>query len=164
MFCDLILEILNFPCGSGGKESACNTVNLGSAPGLGRSPGERKGYPLQYSGLKNSMNCMVHGVAKSWIRLRDFHSLTHSASLHQISRPVLELIREIGEVKIISLKCSKYSLGIFFLKLWTGNIHVTCLRFQLEPGKPICIIFLKESVVDRAMASPKHPCSNLWQL
>ena len=43
-----------FPCGSAGKESACNMGDLGSIPGLGRSPGEGKGYPLQYSGLVNS--------------------------------------------------------------------------------------------------------------
>ena len=50
------LVFLAFPCGSAGKESACNVGNLGSIPGLGRSPGEGKGYPLQYSGLKNSMD------------------------------------------------------------------------------------------------------------
>ena len=48
------------------KESACNVGDLGSIPRLGRSPGEGKGYPLQYSGLENSMDCIVHGVAKSW--------------------------------------------------------------------------------------------------
>ena len=53
-------------CGSAGKESACNARDLGSIPGLGRSPGEGNGYPLQYSGLKNSMDCRVHGVAKGW--------------------------------------------------------------------------------------------------
>ena len=47
--------------------------HLGSIPGLGRSPGEGKGYPLQYSGLKNSIDCIVHGVAKSQIGLSDFH-------------------------------------------------------------------------------------------
>ena len=46
----------NFPCGSDGKESACNAGDLGSNPGLGRSPGEGNGYPLQCSGLENSMN------------------------------------------------------------------------------------------------------------
>ena len=46
-------------------ESACNAGDLGSVPGLGRSPGEGKGYPLQYSGLENSMDCIVHGVAES---------------------------------------------------------------------------------------------------
>ena len=49
--------------------------DLGLIPGLGRSLGERKYYSLQYSGLENSMNCMVHGVAKSRTRLSDFHLL-----------------------------------------------------------------------------------------
>ena len=65
-----------FPCGSAGKESACNEGNLGSIPGLGRSPGEGKGYPLQYCGLENSMDCIVHEVTKSWTRLSDSHLLT----------------------------------------------------------------------------------------
>ena len=58
-----------FPGGSAGKESACNARDLSSVPGLGRSPGERKGYPLQYSGLENSTDCIVRGVAKSQIPL-----------------------------------------------------------------------------------------------
>jgi len=53
---DLKKRFLGFPCGSAGKESACNVGELGSIPGLGRSPGERKGYPLQYSGLENSVH------------------------------------------------------------------------------------------------------------
>ena len=56
---------LGFHGGSAGKESACNAGDLGSIPGLARSPGEGKGYPLQCSGLENSMDCIVHGVAKS---------------------------------------------------------------------------------------------------
>ena len=48
-----------------GKESACNEGDLGSTAGLGRSPGEGEGFPLQYSGLENSMDCIAHGVAKS---------------------------------------------------------------------------------------------------
>ena len=52
------------PCGSAGKESACNAGDLGSIPGLRRSPGEGKGYPLQYSGLENSMDCIVHGAVQ----------------------------------------------------------------------------------------------------
>ena len=64
-----IPEFLGFPCGSAGKESACSEGNLGSIAGLGRSPGEGKGYPFQYSGLENSMDYVVHGVRKSirWI-------------------------------------------------------------------------------------------------
>ena len=64
---------LGFPCGSAGKKSACNAGDLGSIPGLGRCPGVGKGYPLQCSGLENPMNCLVHGVTKSWTRLSDFH-------------------------------------------------------------------------------------------
>ena len=56
---------LSFLCGSAGKESACNVGDLGLILGLGRSSGEGKGYPLQYYGLENSMDCLVHGVAKS---------------------------------------------------------------------------------------------------
>ena len=62
-----------FPCGSAGKESACNAGDLGLIPGLGKSPGEGKGYSLQYSGLENSMDYIVHGVTKSRIRLSNFH-------------------------------------------------------------------------------------------
>ena len=54
---------LVFPCGSAGKQSACNAGDLSLIPGLGRSPGEGKGYPLQYSGPDNSIDCIVHGVA-----------------------------------------------------------------------------------------------------
>ena len=54
---------LGFPGGSAGKESACNTGGMGLIPGLGRSLGEGKGYPLQYSGLENSMDCRDRGVA-----------------------------------------------------------------------------------------------------
>jgi len=56
---------LGFPCGSAGKESTCNVGDIGLIPELGRTPREGKGYPLQYSGLENSMDCIVHGVAKS---------------------------------------------------------------------------------------------------
>ena len=52
--------------GSAGKESTCNAGDLGSVPGLRRSPGEGKGYPLQYSGLENPMDAIVHRVEKSW--------------------------------------------------------------------------------------------------
>ena len=64
---------MDFPGGSAGKQSACNAGDLGLIPGLGRSPGEGKGYPLQYSGLENSMDCIVHGVAESQTRLSDCH-------------------------------------------------------------------------------------------
>ena len=64
---------LGFPCGSASKESTCNAGDLGLISGLGRSPGEGKGHPLQCSGLENSVDCIVHGVTKSRIQLSDFH-------------------------------------------------------------------------------------------
>ena len=53
------------PWGLISKESTCHAGDLGSVPELGKSPGEGKGYPLQYSGIENSMDCIVHGVAKN---------------------------------------------------------------------------------------------------
>ena len=64
---------LGFPSGSAVKESSCNAGDKRSIPGLGISPGEGIGYPLQYSGLENSVDCIVHGIAKSWTRLSDCH-------------------------------------------------------------------------------------------
>ena len=58
------MGILGFPVGSDGKESACSEGDLGSVRGLGRSPGEGKGYPLQYSGLENSVDSIVHRSPK----------------------------------------------------------------------------------------------------
>ena len=69
-------------------ESACNVGDQGLIPGLGRSPGEGKGYALQYSGLENSMDCIVHGVAKSRTRLSDFHFCLTSLSC-SLSIPLL---------------------------------------------------------------------------
>ena len=67
------ITLLKPSCGSAGKESACNARDLGLIPGLGRSPGEGKGYPLQYSALENPKDYTVHGVTKSQIQLSDFH-------------------------------------------------------------------------------------------
>ena len=63
--CIYIQIYMGFPCGSAGKESAYDEGNLGSVPGLGRSPVEGKGSPFQDSGLENSIDCIGHGVAKS---------------------------------------------------------------------------------------------------
>ena len=66
-------SILGLPLRLADKESACNAGDLGLIPGLARSPVEGKSYPRQYSDLENSMDCIVHGVTKSWTRLSDFH-------------------------------------------------------------------------------------------
>ena len=70
--------------------------DLGSIPGLGRSPGDRNAYPLQYSDLENSLECIVHGVAKSWTQLSDFHFHFQNESeteiMHKKSRNVKDFL------------------------------------------------------------------------
>ena len=77
----LVLSLL-----SAFKESAHTAEDLGLTPGLGKSPEEGKGCPLQYSGLENSMDCIVYGITKSWIQLSDFHfhSLLYDPTLTSI--------------------------------------------------------------------------------
>ena len=77
---------MGFPGGSGGKESAHNERDLGSVPGLGRSPKEGKGYPLQYSGLEKFTDCIIHGVTKSWTQLSDFH---FTCKIREVLRAIL---------------------------------------------------------------------------
>ena len=59
------IDIMGSPFSSSDKEPTCKVEDLGLIPGLGRSPGEGKGYPLQYSGLDNSLHCVVHGFTES---------------------------------------------------------------------------------------------------
>ena len=77
-------------CGSAGKESACNAGDLGSIPGLGRSPGEGNGCPLQYSGLENSMDCTVspwgHKESNMTERLSLSSWLTHPVKVIQLGK------------------------------------------------------------------------------
>ena len=80
---------MGFPCGSAGKESTCNAGDLGSIPGLGRYTGEGNGYPLQYSGLENSMDCIVHGVTKSWTQLSDFHFTSQDDTKFEVKRKII---------------------------------------------------------------------------
>ena len=98
-----------FPYGSAGKESAHNVGDLGSIPGLGRSPGEGKGYPLQYSGLENSMDCIVHGVAKSWTRLSNFY--LHITTAQKILTAIIIIL--ISKVNFSSLLWNPSLHGVF---------------------------------------------------
>ena len=99
---------LGFPGGSAGKESACNVGDLGLIPGLGRSPAEGNSYTLQYSGLENSVDCIVRGVEKSRTRLSDFHFpfiITlpgMPASYITFLNPIFFLKRPRGQLKIFS--------------------------------------------------------------
>ena len=89
-FWSFYYTLLGFPGGSEVKASACNSGDLGSIPGLGRSPGEGTGNPLQCSSLENPMDrgawwATVHGVPKSWTRLSDFTFtfFTHCVLFHK---------------------------------------------------------------------------------
>ena len=106
---------VGFPCGSAGKESTRKAGDPGSIPGLGRSPGEGKGFPLQYSGLENSMDCIVHGVTQSRPWLSDLHSL-HPGGLSSLTLcPSLALLS--------SLFCCFQSLGcVWFFGLQPARL------------------------------------------
>ena len=95
---------LGFLGGSAGKESACNWGDLGSIPGLERSPGEGESYPLQKSGLENSMDCIVHGVKKSWTQLSDF-TMMESVQIHLFSTLPENLIKFGKKAFLFSYHC-----------------------------------------------------------
>ena len=96
--------IQGFPCGSDGKESACNVRDLGSIPGLRRSPGEGKGYPLQYSGLDNSMDCIIHGGHKE-------SDMTEWLSLSYIIKRII-ILMDMSYSFLWELKADLSLLGI----------------------------------------------------
>ena len=97
-----------FPCGSACKESTCNAGDLGLIPGLGRSPGEGKGFPLQCSGLENPMDCIVHGVTKrhNWV------IFTHSLKIFECGpRNVFYKLPGVsGEVNLMVIHWPTYKI------------------------------------------------------
>ena len=96
--------ILGFPSGSDGKESACNVGDLSSVPGLGRSLGEGESYPLQYCGLENSIDCIVHAVAKSRTQLSNFHFQTSGRQKSLFSS--FSLVCYLGSLSALTLSFS----------------------------------------------------------
>ena len=110
-FLEVIWHIWGFPDTSAGKESTCNVGDLGLIPGLGRSPGGGKGYPLQCSGLENSMDCIVHGITKSQTQLSDFYSLGTCAKIRKrevffdSATPFAEIYHK--EISISVEKCAR---------------------------------------------------------
>ena len=121
---------LDFSCGSAGKESTCNEGDLGSIPGLGRSPGEWKSYPLQYSGLEYSMDCIAHGVTKSQTQLSDFHFT--SVTLGPI------FCFPLGW-PYSSKSWPPLSPGFLLLVTrWLQQLHPCSLRFKFCTQKQVC--------------------------
>ena len=135
--------MLGFPCGSAGKESACNAGNLGSIPGLGRSPGEGKGYPLQYSGLENSVDSIVHGVAESQRQLSNFQfrndgswrklkELLQALKFSCFQREVSLNPPEVLHVTLAGKILSCYGLGEYLSLFKLGLIIGTILNSILD--------------------------------
>ena len=131
---------LGFPCVSAGKESACNVGNLGSIPGLGRSPGEGKGYPLSYSGLENSMDCIVHGVAKSGTRLSNFH-FTSGQSLSHVWLFVTPWTAACQASLSITISCSLLKLMSIKLVMPSNHLNLCCPLFLLPSIFPSIRVF-----------------------
>ena len=113
---------MGFPGGSVGKVFACNVGDLGSIPGLGRSPGEGNSYPLQDPGLENSMDCIVHGVAKSRTRLNNFHSfhencfvsiLHTSLTVALATISLCTLLCKVHSPLLLTVKCSHLILASY---------------------------------------------------
>ena len=118
-----------------GKESPCNARDMGSILGLGRSPGEQKGYSLQYSGLENSMDCIVHGVPKSWTGLSNFHFHWHLISFSFVV-PLLVCVcfplkRQLGHLLALGEHSFKQKK-----ELWTLKSHP--VYENLRPNSSVC--------------------------
>ena len=137
-----------FSCGLGGKESTCNAGDLGSVPGLGRFPREGKSYPLQCSEMENSMDCIVHGIAKSQTWLREFHFISK-------------------EKKIKTLK--NVLLKHLMIRLQFSSVTQSCLTLcdpmnRSTPGIPVChqLPEFTQTHIHRVSDAiqPSHPLSS----
>ena len=138
-------------------------VNPGSIPGLGSSPGEGKGYPLQYSGLENSMDCIVHGVTKSQTQPSSFCFSPYSRLQIKIVKILLLLwfwVSTRGEN--YSIRWFLWSLKSRALQL-LAKLHFLILTFRNLLGLHIsfkCVIILAVSRVILTLVSPSSPSSH----
>ena len=151
----IILFHLGFPCGSAGKESACSAGDLGSIPWLGRPPGEGKGYPLQCSRLKNSMDCIVYGVTKSLTWLSTFHfisfSIVSSRVIHVIAYMKMSFLLWLNNIPLYSycsvaklyptlcnpMDCSMPGFPILHCLPEFAQTHVHCVDDAIQPSHPL---------------------------
>ena len=122
-----------FSCGSAGKESACNAGDLDSTPGLERFPGEGKGYPLQYSGLENSMDCIIHRVAQSSVQ---FSSVAQSCPT--LCDPIDYTVHGVLQARILEWVAFPFSREIFPTQGSSPGLpHWGCILNQLShKGSP----------------------------
>ena len=149
---------LGFPCGSAGKEFAHNSGDLGLIPGLGRSPGEGQGYPLQYSGLENSVDCIVHGVKESDTTERLFlyeRSLKLYTCYGKVSWMMYFLNRRLGD-----RFCPRApgSCELFF-RGCLGDVAATCLWLQNGRSRlPVTTCILLGNHLLELVGAPRPAC------
>ena len=117
-----------FACVSASKESASNAGDLGSIPGLGRFPGEGKGYPLQYSDLENFMDSIVHGVANSLTQLSDFHYSVLGSMLANTGSDGIKSSWNVGD------SGSNPGLGISPEEGYGNWLQYSCLKNPMDRG------------------------------
>ena len=147
---------MGFPGGSVSKESPCNAEDMDTIPGLGRSPGEGKGYPLQYSGLENSMDSIVQftSVAQSYPNLCNPWTVAHQASLSFINSWSLFKLMSIKSVMPSNhlivcrplLLCLQSSPASGSLQMnWffeSGGQSIGVFSFSISPSNEFKIDFL----------------------
>ena len=136
----LIPVFFGFPCGSAGRESTHNVGDLGLIPGLGRSPGEGNSYPLQYSGLENSMGCIVHGVAKRQTRLSSFHSLSTTSlpfSHTKYSSVQFSSVAQSCLILCDPMNCSTPGLPVHHQFPEFTQTHVHQVSDAIQPSHPL---------------------------
>ena len=133
----LVWGFVSFPCGSAGKQSACNARDLPLIPDLERSPGTGKGYLLECSGLENSVDCIVHGVAKNRTRLSYFHfHLGFVLCLQSFSSFLFEMLLDItfcvresglqtGELHILNLIERNLPCFAIDMSCYDANMYLT---------------------------------------
>ena len=120
------------------KIYTCSVGNLGSIPGLRRSPGEGNSYPLQYSGVENSMDCIVHGVTKSHTWLSDFHIGGHMSPAFWTSLPPpilshLSSLSQSTNLSSLHLTANPHWLSILYMIMCMFQCYSLSSSYPLSP-------------------------------
>ena len=175
--------------GSAGNGSPCNAGDLGSIPGLGRSPGEGNSYPLQYSGLENSIDCIVYGVTESQTRLSDFHSHVHCiGDAIQPSHPLppsfpsafnlsqhhgllqwVSCLHQVAKVLALQLQhpksiqgLSSFKIDWFDLFAFQGTLKSLLQCYSSKASTLQCSAFFMVQLSDPYMTTGKATALTIW--
>ena len=159
---------MGFPGGSEVKASACNAGDLGSIPGLGRSPGEGNGNPLQYSCLENPIDggawwATVHRVAKSRTQLSDFtHSYPYQLLSYMLSHVVVAVHpRRCSGIYVTSQHCSGHIQTLQMSKVFMQYIPQTMNPSLIIPHNVVSLGQFLHILVPCSFSLQEHLCSSL---